>query len=41
YSPDLNKIERRWSVLKSRIRKRLKDFDSLRETMESVLAAAS
>ena len=41
YSPDLNKIERRWSVLKSRIRKRLKDFDSLRETMEAVLAEAS
>lgn len=41
YSPDLNKIERRWSVLKSHIRKRLKDFDSLRETMESVLAEAS
>jgi len=41
YSPDLNKIERCWSWLKSRIRKCLNDFESLRDAMESVLRAVS
>ena len=41
YSPDLNKIERCWSWLKSRIRKGLDEFDTLREAMEDVLKAAS
>ena len=41
YSPDFNKIERCWSWLKSRIRKCLKQFDSLRDAMEHVLKAAS
>ena len=41
YSADLNKIERCWSWLKSRIRKCLNQFGTLREAMESVLNAAS
>jgi len=41
YSPDLNKIERCWSWLKSRIRKCLNEFDTLREAMEHTLKAAS
>lgn len=41
YSPDLNKIERCWSWLKSRIRKQLDHFNTLREAMEHVLAQAS
>ena len=41
YSPDLNKIEHCWSWLKSRIRKCLAQFDTLREAMEHVLMAAS
>jgi len=41
YSPDLNKIERCWSWLKSRIRKQLNEFDSLRDAMEHVLRLAS
>lgn len=41
YSPDLNKIEHFWSWLKSRIRKSLDEFDTLREAMEYVLKAAS
>lgn len=41
YSPDLNKIERCWSWLKSRIRKCFHQFDTLREAMEDVLKAAS
>ena len=41
YSPDLNRIEKCWSWLKSRIRKQIQQFDSLRETMESVLRLAS
>lgn len=41
YSPDLNKIEKYWSWLKSRIRKRLKQFPTLREAMEHVLKLAS
>lgn len=41
YSPDLNKIERCWSWLKSRIRQQIGQFDSLREAMEHVLCLAS
>lgn len=41
YSPDLNKIERCWSWLKSRIRKQLTQFDCLRDAMEYVLRLAS
>lgn len=41
YSPDLNKIERCWSWLKSRIRKQLDQFDCLRNAMEHVLHLAS
>ncbi|MEM6452914.1 MAG: IS630 family transposase, partial [Cyanobacteria bacterium P01_D01_bin.105] len=35
--PDLNKIEKCWSWLKSRIRKQLQQFPSLREAIEHVL----
>jgi transposase len=41
YSPDLNKIEKCWSWLKSRIRKQLTQFNCLRDAMEYVLSAAS
>jgi DDE superfamily endonuclease len=41
YSPDLNKIERCWSWLKSRIRKQMNQFDCLRDAMEHVLQLAS
>ncbi len=41
YSPDLNKIEKCWSWLKSRIRKKLDEFETLREAMEYVLDLAS
>lgn len=41
YSPDLNKIEHCWSWLKSRIRKQRKNFPTLRDSIESVLALAS
>jgi transposase len=41
YSPDLNKIERCWFWLKSRIRKQLDQFDCLRDAMEYVLHLAS
>jgi transposase len=41
YSPDLNKIERCWSWLKSRIRKQLDQFECLRDAMEYVLHLAS
>lgn len=41
YSPDLNKIEQSWSWLKSRIRKQLDNFPTLREAMEHVLKLAS
>lgn len=40
YSPDLNKIEHCWSWLKSRIRKQLDKFESLRDAMEHVLKEA-
>ncbi|QUY43148.1 IS630 family transposase [Acaryochloris marina] len=41
YSPDLNKIERSWAWIKSRIRHQLEHFSSLREAMEHVLNLAS
>jgi transposase len=41
YSPDLNKIQRCWSWLKSRIRKQLIQFDCLWDAMEDVLRTAS
>ena len=41
YSPDLNRIEKCWSWLKSRIRKQLKHFETLREAIEHVLSLAS
>lgn len=41
YSPDLNKIEKCWSWLKSRIRKQLQQFPTLRQAMEYVLKLAS
>ncbi|MEI2583756.1 IS630 family transposase [Scytonema sp. PRP1] len=41
YSPDLNKIEKCWSWLKSRIRKKLDQFDCLRDAIEDVLLFTS
>ena len=41
YSPGLNKIENCWSWLKSRIRKKLDQFDCLRDAIEDVLRHAS
>jgi transposase len=41
YSPDLNKIEKCWSWLKSQIRKHLAQFDCLRDAIEDVLRLAS
>ncbi len=41
YSPDLNRIEKCWAWLKSRIRKSLSDFDCLRLAMEFVLLEAT
>jgi transposase len=40
YSPDLNRIEKCWAWLKSRIRKCLSDSTSLRQAIESVLKDA-
>jgi hypothetical protein len=41
YSPDLNKIERCWSWLKSRIRKQLTQYGCLRDAMEAVRSTAA
>ncbi len=41
YSPDLNKIEKCCSWLKSRIRKKLGQFECLRDAMEHVLCLVS
>lgn len=41
YSPDLNRIEKCWAWLKSRIRKQLRNTDNLRGAMESVLCHAA
>ena len=40
YSPDLNRIEKGWAWLKSRIRKQLRDAMPLRAAMEAVLKQA-
>ncbi|MBP5973066.1 transposase, partial [Brasilonema sp. CT11] len=40
YSPDLNRIEKCWAWLKSRIRKCLSSFACLRQAIESVLKDA-
>lgn len=40
YSPDLNKIEKSWSWLKSRIRQEIDQHDTLRDAIESVLKAS-
>jgi transposase len=40
YSPDLNRIEKCWAWLKSRIRKRFAQTVPLRQAMESVLKEA-
>ena len=40
YSPDLNRIEKCWAWLKSRIRKQLATSANLREAMETVLKQA-
>ncbi|MFN6525548.1 MAG: IS630 family transposase, partial [Nostoc sp. ChiSLP03a] len=39
--PELNKIERCWSWLKSRIRKQIIQFGCLRDAMEAVLHTAA
>jgi transposase len=41
YSPDLNRIEKCWAWLKSRIRKLLPKSPCLRDAMESVLKQAA
>lgn len=41
YSPDLNRIEKCWAWLKSRIRKQRRNTTSLREAMEAVLNQAA
>nr|WP_322721671.1 transposase [Nostoc sp. ChiQUE02]MDZ8234778.1 transposase [Nostoc sp. ChiQUE02] len=41
YSPDLNRIEKCWATLKSRIRKLLLKSDNLRDAMEIVLKQAA
>ena len=41
YSPDLNRIEKCWAWLKSRIRKQLRDTPTLRDAMEAVLRQAA
>jgi transposase len=41
YSPDLNRIEKCWAWLKSRIRKQLRDATPLRDAMEAVLKQAA
>ena len=41
YSPDLNRIEKCWAWLKSRIRKQLPQSENLRAAMEAVLKHAA
>lgn len=41
YSPDFNKIEPQWATLKSRIRKQLDQWPTLRDAIEYVLRLAS
>ena len=35
YSPDLNKIERWWSVLKTWMKQRVKEFETVRECVDT------
>jgi transposase len=41
YSPDLNRIEKCWAWLKSRIRKKLRNSESLQDAIDSVLRDAA
>lgn len=41
YSPDLNRIEKGWAWIKSRVRKRLGKFYNLRKAVNLVLKQAS
>jgi transposase len=41
YSPDLNRIEKCWAWLKSRIRKQLPNSEHLRDAIEFVLKQAA
>jgi transposase len=41
YSPDINRIEKCWLWLKSRIRKQIQHFDCLQDGMEFVLSSES
>jgi transposase len=41
YSPDLNRIEKCWAWLKSRIRKQLHNSDNLRDAIEFILKQAA
>ena len=41
YSPDLNRIEKCWAWIKSRIRKKLRNSDNLRQAIDSVLRQAA
>jgi transposase len=41
YSPDLNRIEKCWATLKSRVRKLLHKSNNLRDAMETALKQAS
>nr|MDZ8001641.1 IS630 family transposase [Aulosira sp. DedVER01a] len=41
YSPDLNRIEKCWATLKSRVRKLLPKSNNLRDAMETVLKQAA
>ena len=37
YSPDLNKIENWWAVLKTWMKQRLKEFQTVRECVDAAL----
>ena len=41
YSPDMNPIEKCWGWLKRKIRRKRKDHDSMRETVDAVIANLS
>ena len=41
YSPDLNRIEKCWAWIKSRVRKLLRDSYNLREAIDTVLKEAT
>ncbi|MCY7408273.1 MAG: hypothetical protein LH631_13115 [Alkalinema sp. CAN_BIN05] len=41
YSPNLNRIEKCWTWIKSRVRKLLRDSYNLREAIDSVLKQAA